>query len=352
MKKKSALAFTLGLSLAVGSLTGSYTIAQANEKPAEIQVRQSGEIQPIQMDNQKPVDKNHQELLKLLQIDEQTFNQEQSNGSSLGEIATKHKVSRQAVVDLNVKQMNEQIDQGVTEKRITPQQAKEMKSSALEEVQRTMDTKPMRSGAVNDTKNHQELLKLLQVDEQTLRQEQSKGKSLGEIAKDHKVSRQAVVDLGMKQLNEQIDKGLTEKRITPEQAKDMKSSSLADVEKTVDLKPTGSENVNESKNDKENFKEMVKLLQVDEQTFKQEQRNGKSLADIASAHDVARQDVVDLAVKHMNQEIDKGLADKKITPEQAKEMKTNAVEEAQKMVDIKVVATTTEVQEQTTPEKE
>jgi len=350
MKKKKILALTLGLGLAVGSLTGTYTMAQANQKPAEIQNMQRGHEKPM-------FDKaNHQDLWTLLQIDEKTFKQEADSGKSLVEIAAAHNVSRQDVIDLVVKNMNQQIDKGLAEKRITAEQANEMKSNAVEKAQQMVDEKPMgfnkmhgpeRNGhgqPMFGRQNHQEMLTLLQIDEQTFKQEADSGKSLVEIAAAHNVSRQAVIDLVVKNMNQQIDQRLADS-ITAEQANEMKSNAVEKAQQMVDKKMMGFDKMHgpekngheQPMHDQQNHQELLTLLQIDEQTFTQEANSGKSLVEIASAHNVSRQAVIDFVVKNMNQQIDKGLSEKRITAEQANEMKTSAVEKAQEMVDKKIM---------------
>ena len=123
--------------MAVGSLTGPYTIAQANHKPAEIQNMQMGH------ENAMCDKENHHEMLTLLKIDEQTFKQEADSGKSLVEIAAVHNVSKQTIVDLVVKHMSQHIDKDLAGKRITVKHATEMKANAVEQVQEMVDKNMM-----------------------------------------------------------------------------------------------------------------------------------------------------------------------------------------------------------------
>ena len=235
-KVRKVLALTLGLGLAVGSLTmGTASIAHASQDPAGIQNTQTttdkstNDKQMAQNSNNK---QNLQEMLKLLKIDEPTFAQEQANGKSLGEIAATQHVSRQAVVDLVVKNMNRQIKQGVADKSITKEQATEMKANAVAQAQQVVDGK---SGA-SDRQLPRELLTLLQIDEQTFKQEADSGKSMVEIGAAHNVSRQAIIDVLVKDMNDNIDKGLAEKRVTAEQAKEMKTNYATQAQQLADQK--------------------------------------------------------------------------------------------------------------------
>ena len=200
-----------------------------------------------------------------------------------------------------------------------------------------------------DKADHQEILTLLQIDEEAFKKDVDSGMSLTEIAASYHISRRPVVDAVVNNINKQIDKGLADKRITVEQANELKANSVKKAQMIVDIKPIGFDNVNDkqapqgandqqaSKDGNQNLQEMLTLLKIDAQTFQQEQASGKSLAGIAAAHNVPRQAVVDLVTKDMNKQIDTGLAEKRITAEQAKEMKTNAVQKVQEIVDRSMV---------------
>jgi predicted DNA-binding protein YlxM (UPF0122 family) len=333
MRNKKALALTLGFGLAVGSLTmGTATIAQANQRPIGMQNMQIGHQRTIYDQV------NHEEMLTLLKIDEQTFKQEADSGESLAQIGSAHHASKQAILDLVVRHMNHQIDKGLRDNRITEAQATEMQTNAVVTAQKMIDRKPMGAmgpmGPMNFDKMHNrpvspEILTLLQIDEQTFRQERSSGKTLAQIATTHNVSRQAIVDLVVEEMNQYIDQGVVDERITAVQATEMKTNVIDQAQKMVDRQPMGFDKMY----NRPVPPEMLILLQIDEQTFRQEQNQGKTLAQIAAAHNVSRQAMVDLVVKEMNQHINQGVVDERITAAQATEMKTNAVDLAQKIVD-------------------
>ena len=336
MRNKKTLALTLGLGLAVGSLTmGTATIGQANQRPAG--------MQNMQMGHQRTIydQVNHNEMLALLKIDEQTYKEEADSGKSLAQIGAAHHASRQAILDLVVRHMNHQIDKGLRDNRITAAQAIEMKTNAVVTAQKMIDRQPMGSvgamGPIGFDKMHNrpvspEMLTLLQIDEQTFREEQNSGNTLAQIAITHNVSRQAMVDLVVKEMSHHIDQGVADKLITAAQATEMKINIVDRAEKMVDgqfMGPMGFDNMH----NRPVSPEMLTLLQIDEQTFRQEQSNGNTLAQIAASHNVSRQAVVDLVVKNMIQQIDQRVADNRMTAAQATEMKTNAEDQAQKMVD-------------------
>lgn len=247
MNKKSLLALTLGVSLAVGSLVaGTYNMVQANERPAGME-QEEGRPGKHERQGKPMFNKEHQqELLTLLQIDEETFKQEKSRGKSLAEIGAEHNVGRQEIVDLIVKHMNQHLDKGITEGRLTKEKADEMRSHAAEKAQEMVDGKHMgfdkkhgdkREGhkpPMHNPENQQELLNLLQMDEPTFKQEMDSGKSLGQIAALHNVAKQDVVDLMVKHMNQHIEKGLAEGRLTAEQANEMKNHAAEKAQEMMD----------------------------------------------------------------------------------------------------------------------
>jgi len=347
-RNKKALALTLGLGLAVGSLTmGTSTIAQANQRPAGMHNMQMSHEKPMPMHDMA----NQQEMLTLLQIDEQTLQQELDSGKSLREIGETHNVARQTIVNLLVKNMNQQIDNKLADKRISVEQADEMKNNVVDCAQKTVDGLPMgptmgpmisfdkmhgpeKNGhkrPMMNIQNHQEMLTLLQIDGQTFKQELSSGKSLAEIGATHNVPRQAIVDLVVKNMNQQIDNKLA---TDVARAKEMKANVVEIAQKMVDGQPMaqmGSDTMHNRQNPI--TQELLTLLKIDAQTLDQEQRSGKSLAEIGATHNVSRQAVVDLVVKNMNRQIDTGVAEQRITGLQATAMKTNAADKAQIVVD-------------------
>ena len=238
MRNKKALAITLGLGLAVGSLTmGTATIAEANQRPTG--------MHNMQMSHQRTIydEVNHNEMLALLEIDEQTFKVEADSGKSLAQIGSAHHASRQAILDLVVRHMNHQIDKGVRDNCMTAAQATVMRTDVVVTAQKMIDRKPMgfmgAMGPIGFDKMHNrpvspEMLKLLQIDEQTFRQEQGSGKSLAQIAVTHNVSRQAVVDLVAKNMIQKINQGVTDKIITVAEAKEMKINVEDQSQKMVD----------------------------------------------------------------------------------------------------------------------
>ncbi|MDF2568997.1 MAG: hypothetical protein K0R55_601 [Sporomusa sp.] len=83
---------------------------------------------------------------------------------------------------------------------------------------------------------------------------------------------------------------------------------------------------------KEDFSKLIKLLKIDEQTFKNEMKKGKTLVAIAGEHGVSEQVLKDFAIKQMTQRIDDGVKAGRITAEQAAKMKAGMSERVSQMI--------------------
>ena len=78
---------------------------------------------------------------------------------------------------------------------------------------------------------------------------------------------------------------------------------------------------------------LAELLGVEQSELRDALRSGESLGDFAAANGVERQVVVDELVSNMNERIDRGVENGRVTAEQAAEMKAGAVERAEAIVD-------------------
>jgi LAS superfamily LD-carboxypeptidase LdcB len=84
--------------------------------------------------------------------------------------------------------------------------------------------------------NNQELLTLLKIDSDTLKQEFKAGKSLADIAAEKKVPEQQVIDLMVKDSTQRIDKSVQSGKLTKDKADQMKANLKDQVTKMVERK--------------------------------------------------------------------------------------------------------------------
>jgi uncharacterized protein YidB (DUF937 family) len=77
------------------------------------------------------------------------------------------------------------------------------------------------------------------------------------------------------------------------------------------------------------------LLKIDQATLKQELASGKSLADIAAAKGVAKQQLIDTLVQEQTKAIDQAVKDGKLPQAKADQIKSSMGDRVAKMVDHK-----------------
>lgn len=170
-----------------------------------------------------------------------------------------------------------------------------------------------------------ELLKLLKIDAATLHSERAAGKSLLDIAKAHDVSEKKLTDFFVSQMSKRIDEGQKQGRLTAERAKEMKSNLKEHVTKMI-------KNTGHQERGRFEMKEVLTLLGIDANTLHSERAAGKSLLDIAKAHNVSEQQLTEVISSQMSKRIDEDQKQGRITAERAKEMKSNLKEHVAKMI--------------------
>ena len=182
--------------------------------------------------------KDHTALLNLLNIDEATLRSECAAGKTLGQIAGEHGVAEQAVIELVKEQMTARIDADVKAGRLTAEQGKQMKAGASQRAEQMVKRGPGAPGGpmghrgpgmIKDTA----LLNLLNIDEATLRSECAAGKTLSQIAAEHGVAEQAVINLVKEEMITHIEQGVKDGCLSAEQGEQMKADAAQKAEQMV-----------------------------------------------------------------------------------------------------------------------
>lgn len=180
----------------------------------------------------------------------------------------------------------------------------------------------------------EEIAKAIGITVEQLRQEWP-GKSLVQVAQAHGVSREQLLQRLTAAATERIDKALAEKKITAEQAANLKArlpEFLARfVDRVHDRKP-GQAHPTARKFLGNLVEEAAGAIGISAGQLKQE-LPGKSLAQVAQAHGVSRDTLVQRLTVVATQRIDKALAEKKLTAEQAANMKSHLPDALARSVD-------------------
>lgn len=165
---------------------------------------------------------DRQALLDLLKVDSNTFRTELKDGKTMVTIAKEHGVSEKKLKGFIIDQRTKRIDEGVKAGRITAERAEKMKSNLEQRVSDMINGKaPMHKGL--GMLGNKELLTLLKVDAETLKNELKAGKTLVAIGNDHGVSEQQLKDFMINSMTQRIDKGVESGRISTEKAEQMKA---------------------------------------------------------------------------------------------------------------------------------
>jgi polyhydroxyalkanoate synthesis regulator phasin len=148
--------------------------------------------------------------------------------------------------------------------------------------------------------------------------------------------------------NEDITKALTDKKITDDQAKKLRDGLASEINTFVDrtwpTKPTAAQRPVVS-NVKAFLGDMLQTARdylggVTLQDVTTAMRSGKSLGDIATEKGKSRDGLVQVLTTAANTRIDKAVADKQLTAEQATTLKTKVAAEIATFVDRKAPAKT------------
>jgi len=183
------------------------------------------------------------------------------------------------------------------------------------------------------------------------------GTSLGKIADATPSKSKAGLITGLSiAANEDITKALADKKITDDQAKKLRDGLAAEINTFVDrtwpTKPTAAQRPVVS-NVKAFLGDMLQTARdylggVTLQDVTAAMRSGKSLGDIATEKGKSRDGLVLALTTAANTRIDKAVADKQLTAEQATTLKTKVAAEIATFVDRKAPAKTTTTNRTTT----
>ncbi|MED4910332.1 hypothetical protein P9761_19300 [Brevibacillus centrosporus] len=181
---------------------------------------------------------------------------------------------------------------------------------------------------------NEELLTLLKLDAAKLTEELKAGKTLAAIAEAQGVEEDDVIALLVKQQEEKLAEAVKAGKLTQEQADKMTENSAERVKAMV-------ENTHQDRgHGKMMFgfglgknEELLTLLKLDETKFKEELTAGKSLAEIAEAQGVDKQDVIDLLVSKQKEQLAEAVKAGKLTQEEADKRSEEFATIAQKVVE-------------------
>lgn len=149
--------------------------------------------------------------------------------------------------------------------------------------------------------NSEALLSLLNVTADDLQAQLKAGKSLAEIAKAQGVSEEEVINLLAKQQEEKLAEAVKAGELTQEQADKMTAAAGERIKSFVE-NGYQERGFGPGSHLKDN-EELLKLLNLDADQLEESLKEGKSLAEVAEAQGVAKEDLISLLVKQSEESI-------------------------------------------------
>ncbi|MGK5510046.1 hypothetical protein [Brevibacillus formosus] len=178
----------------------------------------------------------NEELLSLLKLDAEKLQEELKADKSLAAIAEAQGVSVDDLVSLLVKQQEAKLKEAVTAGKLTQEQADKMNENASERVKEMVQNTHHGRGPGKGMgiEKNEELLSLLKLDADKLKEEQKAGKSLATIAKEQGVEVDDVIELLVGQHEAKLKEAVDAGKLTQEQADKRSEELTAMVQKMVD----------------------------------------------------------------------------------------------------------------------
>jgi len=346
--KMGMLLGTMAAVLSLGSLGSALaadtaqTQAEHVNKPAEVKFA-FGKMEHRGGFGMKVSYKENTELLSLLKLDAEKLQEELKAGKSLAEIAKAQGVETDDVVALLVKQNEAKLAEAVKAGKLTQEQADKMTENTSdrikEQVENTQQGKGFDKGkgfgfGFGSEKN-EELLSLLKLDADKLKEELKAGKSLAAVAEAQGVSVDDVVALLVKQQDAQLAEAVSAGKMTQEQADKLKEKSSEHARAMVENTHQGrgfGQGMGFAGGYEKN-EELLSLLKLDADKLKEELKADKSLAAVAKAQGVSTDDVVALLVEQQEAKLAEAVKAGKLTQEQADKLNENASDRVKAMVE-------------------
>ncbi len=162
-----------------------------------------------------------------------------------------------------------------------------------------------------------------------LAKELKAGKSVADVATEHNVQPQNVIDALVHAADQKIETAETAGKITAEQASKLEAKVPTLVTKLVNAQHPGAIVHAKFRQDLRRFrKEAVQLaaktIGIPPADLVKELKAGKSVADVATEHNVQPQTVIDALVQAADQKIEAAKTAGKITAEQASKLEAKA----------------------------
>jgi len=185
--------------------------------------------------NQRVQFQQNSQIAKILGIDETELNKELKSGQTLAQIATSKGIDVNTLIQQIENAFNTNIDQKVAEGKLTSDQATKMKENFVNKatamVNKTYKASQHKTRGSNGV--IQQIQTILWVDAATLKQDLASGKTIAQIAQDKGIATNDLVSQIQTALEANIDKAVTDNKISSESATKMKNNLTNRIQNIV-----------------------------------------------------------------------------------------------------------------------
>ncbi|MGO0062744.1 hypothetical protein ACTID9_22435 [Brevibacillus fluminis] len=282
------------------------------------------------------------QLLALLKLDADQLKEQLKAGKSLADVASAQGVATDEVVKLLTAERTKALDEAVASGKLTQEKADQAKEKLSDKIEKMVVSKHdgvqlgdhgHGRGFSKGFVNNAELLALLKLDANQLHEQLKAGKSLAEIAQAQGVSTDALTSLLAKQRDQKLAEAVKNGKLTIEQADRIKANSAQRIKQFIESKHDGR--MHGKGFGLRNNAELLALLKLDADQLKEQLKAGKSLAEVAQAQGVTKDDVVKLLIAQRTKTLDEAVASGELTQEKANQIKSELADRINRFVEKK-----------------
>ncbi|MCM3629074.1 hypothetical protein M3194_17140 [Paenibacillus glycanilyticus] len=171
----------------------------------------------------------------------------------------------------------------------------------------------------------------LGLDQAAFEQAQKAGKSLADIAKEKGKELQLLIDDLTKEISAAILVNLDTEKLTDQEKENVQKKASMEAGRILN-EPLNKENVKQEGKDW-NLAAALELIGIDKAAFAEQVHSGQSFVDIAKAHNISRQQLIDALVSDVISKMDDLKANGDLTQEQADKKRQAILKEVEDFVD-------------------
>ena len=174
---------------------------------------------------------------KALNLSVDDLRSKLGDNKTIAQVAQEQGVDVQTVIDAMVADATAHVDQAVQDGKLTADQANERKANLQERITKLVNEgKPKGEGRGHGPKLDA-AAKALGVSTDELRAQLQNGKTIAQVADDHNVDKQKVIDAMVKDAQDHIDQAVQDGKLTADQANERKSELKDRITTLVDDGP-------------------------------------------------------------------------------------------------------------------